>query len=337
MKKFLSAVLFIGTVFLLSACNGALDYSSPDNWIVCEKEKTDAVYDLFYLYPTLSNDEMQTTLNLNDRKVMEKVEDFAKAQTGIFSADARIFAPKVRQLEYHAINEYIHHPDEEKWKTRFMEGVHDAENAFHFYRKNIQDDRPFILLGHSQGAMELYELLKKDGSIDSENGFTAAYLIGLPKLTETQFRTDFKERRISPAQSADDLAVIVVWNTQSKNAENSMFSVANGLCINPLNWKTDGTPASAAENKGAFFYDYSEKSSKAVPQFCGAYVDREKGALIADLPENSQWDANGFMGKGVFHMNDIWFFAENLKENMLHRAKTYNAAKSKENKSFLMR
>ena len=57
----------------------------------------------------------------------------------------------------------------------------------------------------------------------------------------------------------------------------------------------------------------------------GAKVDPERGVLIVDLPPNSVWDAKGFMGRGIFHMNDIWFFAGNIRENAALRVKLWKA------------
>ena len=38
------------------------------------------------------------------------------------------------------------------------------------------------------------------------------------------------------------------------------------------------------------------------------------------MPSNGYWDARGYVGKGVLHMNDFWFFAENVVANALVRA-----------------
>ena len=38
------------------------------------------------------------------------------------------------------------------------------------------------------------------------------------------------------------------------------------------------------------------------------------------LPGDSQYDASAQMGEGIFHANDIFFFAEFLSDNMVRRA-----------------
>jgi len=331
MKTFFSLIFVVAiSLFALEE----LDFSSDRNWIIREPDKQGMAYDLFYAYPTLSAHPERTYLDRDDENTMAKVMQFVQAQTGIVAAEARIFAPFIRQLEYGSIIKMIKDNDLLKdnddgiaARKAFDQGVDDLAKAFEYYRKHYRQDRPFIFAGHSQGAMELYEMLRKDTWISKDNGFVAAYLIGIPKLPTMKIEGDFKGRDIIAAKGEEDLGVIVVWNTQHKDTTGSLFTDKGMYCINPLNWKTDGTPADKKLNLGAFFYDYRNNSTQKHPNFCGAAIDLEKGALIIDLPANSQWDANGFLGKGVFHMNDIWFFAENIRQNMLLRAKRFQAGR----------
>ena len=53
------------------------------------------------------------------------------------------------------------------------------------------------------------------------------------------------------------------------------------LAINPLNWKTDSTPADKTENLGACFTDFSGEITEEIPQFTGAWLDETRGTLIA--------------------------------------------------------
>ena len=292
----------------------AVDYEKAENWVIRDLESR-GTWDIFYVYPTLVSKKETPLMDWQDPKVAKKAKGFAEAQTrGIFQSDARIFAPFVRQLEYGRCLELLKNgtPVEQ---TEMKYGIQDTQDAFSWYMKNCNDGRPFILLGHSQGAVDLYYLLKARKDLSGVRGFAAAYLIGLPHITKEQSARDFAPRRIVPAKRADDIAVVVIWNTQSPDAENPLFTGPGTLCINPLNWRTDGTPAGPEENLGAVFYDYRTGKTERVPHFCGAAADPAKGALIVDLPVRSKYDAKGFMGAGVFHMNDIWFFAENLRAN----------------------
>lgn len=327
MKKNLLLLLLLVLPFALAAAEP--DYAQKSAWLLCETDKKDTVCDLFYVYPTLSAHKDRVLLDSEDAQTMRKVMDFVRAQTGIFGSDVRVFAPFVRQVEYPALIVSM----KQDFPTfsdipHFSTGVGDVKRAFDYYRRHFRNGRPFVFLGHSQGAMELYELLRQDKQIGTDGGFAAAYLIGLPGIRTDRMRKDFRDRGIAPAETASDIGVIVVWNTRNAEAADDVFTGKGVYCINPLNWKTTAEPASAKENKGAFFYDYRTGGTERIPAFCGARVDPEKGALIVDLPSGSRWDANGFMGKGVFHMNDIWFFAENLRENVRLRAETLRNAMS---------
>lgn len=305
-----------------------LDYTRNENWIVNESAASlaDKPCDLFYIYPTLTADKTKPLMDLGDEKVSHKTIGFATAQIELFK-NTRPFAPYVRQLEYHRSMEHLLG---QKSYAEYMEvGINDAVGAFRHYLKEWNGGRPFVLFGHSQGAMNLYEILKRCPEITEDRGFVAAYLLGLPNITASTIRADFATRGITAAVCENDTGVIVGWNTQTPDAENPVYSTKNGYVINPLNWRTDETVATSNENIGAVFYNYRElnplRRHGRKAHFCGARIDAAKGALIVDLPSNSAWDAHGYVGKGVLHMNDFWFFAENLISNVQVRTTAWKA------------
>ena len=51
-------------------------------------------------------------------------------------------------------------------------------------------------------------------------------------------------------------------------------------------------------------------------------------SIVCNVVFLSKYDAKGFMGKGVFHMNDIWFFAENIRINAEKRVNTWKKEKA---------
>ena len=197
-------------------------------------------------------------------------------------------------------------------------GVADSLEAFQYYLTHLNQGRPYILLGHSQGAMDLAMVLLMNGNIMPDHGFVAAYLIGMP------FKKDAAGVKLPFATGADDVGVVISWNTQSPDCKESVFSGKGTYCINPLNWKTDNTPATARENPAAVFYDYKTGELDRISHFCGAVVDPEKGALIVDLPD-SKWTKPTPLGQGVYHMNDLYFFYEALIRNARNRVKNWRA------------
>ncbi len=324
-------------LFVFAAALGAQDvskspdYSQAENWAVRDSAET-GDWDVFYICPTLTSSLKKPLMDWSDPKTEKKVRDFAEAQTrGIFQADARVFAPFVRQLEYTRCAGALRNKRIPPEQTEMKHGIRDTLDAFDWYLRNVNGGRPFILLGHSQGAVDLYCLLKNRKDMSPEKGFVAAYLIGLSRVTEKDFARDFPGRAVHPAKGADDLGAVVVWNTQAPSAKNPFFTEPGTLCINPLNWRTGPEPAGPEENLGAVFYDYRTGKTERIAHFCGARVDPAKGALIVDLPVRSKYDAAGFMGAGVFHMNDIWFFAENLRANAKHRVELWRRSFERKN------
>jgi len=185
---------------------------------------------------------------------------------------------------------------------------------------------PFILIGHSQGASDLYELLRATPEITPESGFAAAYFAGLPKKTVAEIERDFAGREIRLGRAGDDTGVILVWNTIAKDAGDNMFTVPGGAVVNPVNWKTDGTPADLSESQETAYYYVSEKEPAGTfnaSLLDGIHAEPERGALIVPLPGDSQYDASAQMGEGIFHANDVFFFAEFLRDNMVRRASAW--------------
>lgn len=312
--------------FLLTA----VDYSRKENWVICEDKKNNSSYDVFYIYPTLVAHKKKPYMDWTNQKVAAKTQKFVAAQTKeIFGEKARIFAPYVRQLEYGRILKALKSSDSSQspFAPSAIKGMEDAAEAFQYYFRNYNKGRPFIFLGHSQGAMDLCYVLHNNREITKEKGFVAAYLPGM-SMKKALFENLFKGRKIFPAKGEEDIACVIIWNSMNKECVKSLFAGKDTLCINPLNWKTDHTPAGTLQNKGAFFYDYRTGKTERRPHFCGAYTDPAKGALIVDLPSMSQYDAKGFMGKGVFHMNDIWFFAENIRINVEKRVNIWQKEKA---------
>ncbi len=299
-----------------------LDYHERKNWVAAGSavEATDRPCDLFYIYPTLTANPDQPLMDLSDARVFHKTVGFVSAQVGLFPR-MRCFVPYVRQLEYHRSMAHLRgEADHGDW---LAVGMQDAVDAFQHYLRQWNQGRPFVVLGHSQGARNLYHVLKTCTAISESRGLVAAYLPGMPGITEAVIAADFNGRDIRPAAGSHDVGVIAGWNTQTPDADNPVYSMPGGLVINPLNWRCDEQPAPASANLGAVFYHYREADPKRRHErrrhFCGAVIDRARGALVVDLPSDSRWDAHGYVGRGVLHMNDFWFFAENIGANAMER------------------
>lgn len=327
-RKMISVMIALSAVCCLYAQTGKLppiDYTNPANWaIYTPAAEATKPFDVFYIYPTLVAS-AEFPLMQWDQATKDKVIPFSRAQLRGFEKIANLYVPYVRQLEMgramEEITENILTSAEGKKRAprplaeSTAAGIMDSMEAFHYYLTHLNHGRPYILLGHSQGTMDLTFVLVNNGNIRADQGFVAAYLIGMP----------FREQLKLPfAKGETDVGVIVSWNTQTADAEKNLFAGRGAYCINPLNWKTDATPATAEQNPGAVFYDFKEKTFTRLPNYCGAVIDPEKGALIIKTAKRDPaWAHTDALGKGVRHMSDIWFFYDALVENAQKRVNAW--------------
>ena len=327
-----AAAFFLVPFVLFTACASAVptrsqelrdvsrsvDYADRANWIILPDGKSaPREVDVFYVYPTIVAHRDHPYMDWSDPSVRRKAHDIAAQQTGVFSSVGTVYAPYYRQGEfYRVIRDVERKPEEQTYTKR---GLEDIRAAFRHYLTHYNNGRPFILFGHSQGAMILLELMKsefKDPKLRAK--LVAAYLIGYPKMPKA-----FPEHpHLRLARGARDTGVIITYNTEAPETQSSLFTGRGTYCINPLNWRTDSTPADAALNKGAVFFDGMNRVVSEDKNFCGARINPETGALIA-VPEKKGVYDSELLGKGVYHMNDIYFFYRNLEDNARERVAAF--------------
>ena len=96
------------------------------------------------------------------------------------------------------------------------------------------------------------------------------------------------------------------------------------LSINPLNWKTDGTPADKSLNSGACFTNYDAEIESETAGLCGCYIDEERGVLkVTDVTTEDYPAVLDVFPEGSYHIYDYQFFFRNLEENVQHRVELY--------------
>ena len=309
----------------------APDYPNPASWVrMGEADSVLPEFEVFYIYPTLFQNKLRPVMDHRFDRIRTKASDYIGLTFGLLTDPVyplKLYAPFVRQADYSTVLETDFTSD--LGDTLLQYGIEDTKTVFQYFMKYFhKPGMPYILIGHSQGASDLYELLRATPEITPESGFAAAYLAGLPKKTAAGIDLDFAGRKIHLGKGADDTGVILVWNTISGDAGENIFTVPGGAVINPVNWKTDGTPADLPESQATGYYYVSEKEPAGTFKASlldGVRADSARGALIVNLPGDSQYDASAQMGEGIFHANDIFFFAEFLRDNMVRRAAAWRA------------
>ena len=189
-------------------------------------------------------------------------------------------------------------------------------DAFTYYLEHYNEGRPIILAGFSQGADMSIRLMKDCFAEEAVNDLlVACYAIGW-SITEEEL-AEYPHLRF--AAGAEDTGVIIAFNSEAEAVTDSLMIPAGTrtLAINPLNWKTDGTPAGKEENLGACFTDYSGNIVTEIPQLTGAYLDPVRGALkVTDVTPEEYPPVLSLFSDGVYHLYDYQFFYRNLQENV---------------------
>ena len=109
--------------------------------------------DCFYVYPTVSHDPgLNSDLTVSDGE--EKLA--AQNQFARFGGVCRTFAPIYRQMTTGAIAAVLTGGDVAQ-AARIAYG--DVSRAWHQFLATRNDNRPFVLIGHSQGSLMLQQLL----------------------------------------------------------------------------------------------------------------------------------------------------------------------------------
>jgi hypothetical protein len=124
----------------------------------------------------------------------------------------------------------------------------DVDRAFSWFLEHYSKGRPFILASHSQGTEHGFRLLKQriDGTPLAAR-LVAAYLIGynISDKQAAQLKT------VHVCDSATDLHCFVHWATFGEGGTPRFDTNDKLVCVNPLNWRRDGTMAPKNMSQGA--------------------------------------------------------------------------------------
>lgn len=305
----------------------ATDYSKATNWLEQGEDNTKTT-DVFMLYPTAyaqKEKDDSPVSTISNASMQAGAQVFMATQGSAFEASGNVYAPYYRQL------------DATWWLSKdkseqqdYIQGVPKADvlAAFDYYINNLNNGRPFILVGHSQGAAMVKEILfdymKEHPELNDR--LVAAYVLG---QSVTQAELD-QNPGIHFAQGADDNQSVISYNTVSPNFTGELSTWEEGsLAINPLNWTTDGTPADVTQNLGSYVRNSETGEYERVDNLADATVDTTRGLLICSSVDQATYEmpksAQKIFPSGSYHNNDISFYYYNLQANAENRVAQYLA------------
>ena len=305
-----------------------IDYGRAENWLdvptamvkdgVLDPTAADSLkaVDVFYVYPTVTGFRPETeVVDMTDTMMISGAKMVRQIQTAVFDESCNVFMPYYRQIsmpkpgsDYSAIIDYV--------------SGFDATDALDYYLTNLNQGRPFIIAGHSQGASTVIALLENYMTIHPEalSRMVAAYPIGFAVTKDWLAKTGLKF-----AEGATDTGVIVSWNTEGPGnlKADNMTLAPGGISINPINWKRDDTYASVKENLGSL----TVEGKLVTPGIADARVDTVRGCVIVTTADAKLYaiPAEGaqMFGPECYHLHDYGFFFNNLKQNVADRIKAF--------------
>jgi hypothetical protein len=252
---------------------------------------------------------------------------FARTATA-FSPSANIFAPYYRQATIQVVS--MTYAQQEPIVGG--EPTTDALSAFDYYIKHLNNGRPFILAGHSQGSHILINLMAEymKKNPDVYKRMIAAYVPGYsitPQYLQQNSELKF-------AENADDTQVIVAYNTVAPEISMPDTVILPGaMVINPITWTRNEATATAAQNLGSISLDASgypvldaQGQPKKVLGVADARIETATGKLICSTVDTATFDpGNQVIAAGIFHNYDYPFYYFDLRANAENRIKRYLA------------
>lgn len=302
--------------------NDAADATPPGLALPLEPPKPAA----FYIYPTTYYGNANWNAAIDNPNVNASVDAAVKGQGSSLNECCAVYAPRYRQAGIAALASGM-----QPYDLAFI----DVRAAFAQFLKEI-GDRPFIILGHSQGALHaqrlLTEVVEKDEALARR--LIAGYVIGIP-VPQALYGTAFK--KLAPCLSPSATNCIAAWATYSPAFANldrwragararyaALMQSANDnriQCTNPLTWMPDDMPALPAANLGASLVNPLDGQLTAPsPALVGAQC--QDGALIVTPEPPLPFAALAFE-PGNYHLADIALFYANLRANAAERARAW--------------
>ena len=281
----------------------APDYADATMWVTADGDTDGTGADIFYVVSTWEDDwttadgkvcHYADVWNPEHRTHMADLE--MNKVAAYMSPGNRFFAPFYRHTTIQAF--MTNNEDTVYQRTRLS--MDDVRTAFDLFQAQRDKTRPLIIAGFSQGGLAVVELLKH---IDDEtySQLAAAYVLGY-KVTKADM---VASSHIRPAEGETDTGVTICYNTVKDVKYVLPLIAGSDICINPVNWRTDATPATLHDT-------------------ITITVSPEHHVLVATNYSASEYPPfRGFLNVGDIHSCEPWLYSECLARNIKVRAKEW--------------
>lgn len=280
------------------------DYSDNQMWIIQRNDLDDRGADVFYIPSTWEFD--WTTpegliCHYADPSLEQHRNDMATEMNEIaeyMAPDNNFYSPYYRHITLDTWatldEEYINH----KYKAvSFI----DVKNAFFHFKNEYNRGRPFILAGFSQGGKSVVELMKTL-SPDEQSRMVAAYVMGYKVTPNDTIEAPW----IKGAGDSNDIGVTICYNSVSDpEYTKPIVASPNVMSINPVNWKTDSTPALLNDTISVTLH----------PDINVLVVEGYDGSALPNILD--------ILNTGDYHGAEPWLYRDSLQQNIKDRIKAF--------------
>ena len=281
----------------------APDYNDETMWVTADGDTDGTGADIFYVVSTWEEDWMTEdgrichyadVWNPEHRERMASLE--INKVAAYMSPGNRFFAPYYRHT---TIDAWVTQ-NEDTLMRRERLAMRDVRAAFDHFQAQRDQSRPLIIAGFSQGGLAVVELLKHIND-ETYRQLAAAYVLGY-KVTEADMA---QCSRIRPAEGETDTGVTICYNTVKDVKYIKPIISASDICINPVNWCTDATPA--------ILHDTITVT-----------VSPAYHVLVVSGYSGSEYAPNkDLINVGDIHSCEPWLYSECLAKNIAVRTKKW--------------
>ena len=282
---------------------------------------------IFFVHPTSFADRSAWNAPLRHATADIRTRQFLKGLASPFRAVGDVWAPRYRQA---TIGAFLTQSDDAARAIALAYG--DIEQAFEQFLTEVPPGKPIVLVGHSQGALQLMTLLARRPELIEGRRIAAAYLIGWP----ISVARDLPGLPIPACEDAEATRCIVSYSSFAEPADPSLIMEAYAqsrgldgelredsaiLCSNPLTGGIGGS-APASANEGTLLPNDDLTGATLVPDIVPARCDTDGLLLIGDPPALGPYVLPG----NNYHVYDIPLFWANLRNDAARRLDALTAA-----------
>ena len=281
----------------------APDYNNEKMWYNVLSSDESGV-DVFYIPSTWEFDWITADSQIchyadvtNEKHLADMSIEMAKVAE--YMADGnRFYSPFYRHI---TLNTWATLNDDTITSRYNNVSLKDVQSAFNYYLNNFNEHRPFILAGFSQGGKSVVELMKTLPE-NVRGKMVAAYVLGYKVTAEDIAVAPW----IREAKDSIDTGVTICYNSVSDvKYTKDILCKGNVMCINPVNWHTDSTPA-VLHDTITVTLDTDYKVL-VLEGFDGCYLPN-----ILDI-----------INVGDYHGIEPWVYSECLRKNIKQRIEAY--------------